>query len=337
MSSKKPVFSPVIEEISSVPCETDPGILVVKSKAQERKEQLLSLSCESVNLCLQEQRKTADQEPRIRKFRQLNPHTQREYMEEKPARLFYYLERAFSLPEDYYELSEKTSRNTEKELLESLVLHPEFFTDDFLVRLGVSDKHDLHRRSLHKKLEQRIEAIPRIKEAFAHTEHLPFGERGRTARIVSFNQPEQPWHGKYVLFQERTGMIEVDGVKRRMVKVIPHVFHDIFSLARSQEKAIDAISNRSEKVEFLKERIDELLLKWYDLADEERRNEIIKLREELQGKQTFHEISALRWRIEKIDFTNTHISTGRLIGAWNDLMRSQSEKMGKSGTLFEQV
>lgn len=258
-------------------------------------------------------------------------------MEEKPARLFYYLERAFSLPEDYLEFSEKTSRNTEKELLESIILHPETFTDDFLLRLGICGKYDLSRKSIHKKLEQRVEAIPRIKEAFAHAEHLPFGARGKTARIMSFNQLGEPWHGKYILFQERTGLMEVDGVKRKIAKVIPHIFDNIFSLARSQEKAIDAMTGRSEKIESLKEKIDSLLLRWYDLADEERRNKIIKLQEDLHGKQTFHEISALRWRIEKIDFSNSQISTGRLIGAWNDLMRAYSENMGKSGTLFEQV
>lgn len=98
-------------------------------------------------------------------------------MEEKPARLFYYLERAFSLPEDYREFTEKTSRARERELLPSIVLHPELFTDDFLINLGVCDRYNLHRRRISKKLEQKIEAIPRIKEAFTHTEHLPFGER----------------------------------------------------------------------------------------------------------------------------------------------------------------
>ena len=240
--------------------------MLIRSKTRERNEQLLSTARESVNQCLQEQRELANQEPRIQKFRQLNPHTRYEHMEEKPARLFYYLERAFSLPEDYLEFSEKTSRNTEKELLESIVFHPEFFTDDFLVRLGICEKY---------------EAICRIKEAFAHTEHLPFGERGKTARIISFHQPGKPWHGKYILFQERTGLMEADGVKRKVIKVIPHIFDNIFSLARSQEKAIDAMAGRSEKIESLKEKIDSLLLRWYDLADEERRNEIIKLREEL--------------------------------------------------------
>lgn len=315
----------------------DAGTVLIRSKTRERNEQLLSTARESVNQCLQEQREFANQETRIQKFRQLNPHTRYEHMEEKPARLFYYLERAFSLPEDYLEFSEKTSRNTEKELLESIILHPESFTNDFLVRLGVCEKYDLSRKSIYKKLEQRVEAIPRIKEAFAHAEHLPFGARGKTARIMSFNQLGEPWHGKYILFQERTGLMEVDGVKRKIAKVIPHIFDNIFSLARSQEKAIDAMTGRSEKIESLKEKIDSLLLRWYDLADEERRNKIIKLQEELHGKQTFHEISALRWRIEKIDFSNSQISTGRLIGAWNDLMRAYSENMGKSGTLFEQV
>jgi len=262
MSSKN-LHSPIVEEASSNPGEMDPSVLMVQSKAQERKERLLSLSRETVDECLQTQREVADREPRIQKFRQLTKHTSYEHMEEKPARLFYYLERAFSLPEDYRELSEKTSRNTEKELLEGVVLHPESFTDDFLIRLGVCERYDLHRKGIHKKLEQRINAIPRIKEAFAHTEHLPFGARAKTARIMSFHQPSELWHGKYCLFQERTGLVEVDGVKRKITKVFPLVFDNIFSLARSQEKAIDAMMGRSEKIASLKKDIDSLLLRWH--------------------------------------------------------------------------
>lgn len=76
--------------------------------------------------------------------------------------------------------------------------------------------------------------------------------------------------------------------------MVPHIFDDIFSVARSQEKATDSILHRSNKVELLKQKIDSLLLRWYDLVDTERIGEIQELREELQSKKTFLEISALK-------------------------------------------
>lgn len=181
---------------------------VILSETQVRQEEVLSLVRTSVNQCLTEQREIANREPGIKKFRQLNPHMQRAYMENMPARLFYYLERAFSLPEDYREFTEKTSRNEEKKLISSLVFHPEFFTDDFLISLGACKKEDLYRRRIATKLEQRIIAIPSIKEVFAHTEQLPFRERGNTARIVRLHAPMKPWDGKYVVFQERSDFHE---------------------------------------------------------------------------------------------------------------------------------
>lgn len=58
---------------------------------------------------------------------------------------------------------------------------------------------------------------------------------------------------------------------------------------------------------------------------------------ELGKKQTFHELHALKGRLEKIDFSHTQIDTARIIGAWNDLERSWQEKSGKKGSIGEQV
>lgn len=333
MSPKKPLSSPG-EELPQTP---DSGTTQVRSKIRERNEEALAMAHQSVEQCLISQREVADLNPKIQRFRQLNPHTQREHMEEKPVRLFYYLERAFSLPEDYREFIGKTSRIEEKEHIESLVLHPEFFTDDFLIRLGVCDRYNLYRRRISEKLEQRVEVIPQIKEAFIHSEQLPFGERKKTARIVSFNQPGKPWHGKYILSQEQTGLTEIDGVKRKITKIVPHIFNDIFSLARSQEKAIKTISNRSEQVDDLKQRLDTLLLSWHSLLDDERRKKIQELRSELEKKKTFHELHALKSRLEKIDFSHTQTDTARIIGAWNDIEKSWQEKSGKKGSISEQT
>lgn len=67
MSPKK-IISSVPENATPSADTPESGVAEVRSKTQERKEQILSLSREAVERCLHVQRETADREPGIKRF-----------------------------------------------------------------------------------------------------------------------------------------------------------------------------------------------------------------------------------------------------------------------------
>ena len=121
-----------------------------------------------------------------------------------------------------------------------------------------------------------------------------------------FDAPGEPYHRKYVLFREKEGLevIPETDRRRRTLRVVPHVFSEVFSLVRSQEKAMEEMAIKNQGISKLKLRIRSLISEWSGVAENDKKAELRAIALELSSKETFYSISALEGRLEKIDFSH---------------------------------
>lgn len=193
-----------------------------------------------------------------------------------------------------------------------------------------------------EKIEKKMKLIPILKVLLMDLVPLDLQEGKTTGRISHVRNPENPNFGKYVVFQEVTD-IEVDPNRRRrrkILRVIPKVYDDTYSLMRSQHHALESLEKKKEFLSELKdEAIPEMLLRWQRIgySDEEKTSDIATLVILLEKSLSYNERRALEDRIQRINLDHPERDRMKLIGACNDLMREMESKIEKHAEIWRQL
>lgn len=291
---------------------------------------------------LASQRATRDDIDLTMDIRPIDPIRRADHISGLRHSIVNFAQRAFSLPTDYrITNAEWESRRGDPGIIESIVIQPEYLSDDFMIGLGYMTEED-RRISLGEKVTKKIQAIPHIKNLLRDLRPLSLQPRMTTGRISLVENPENPNFGKYVVFQETTD-IEDDNTRKRRRKIrniIPRVYDDIYSLMRGQRHALDSLEKKIEFLSVIKDSdIPELSLKWKneDYTDDQKRTDIAILVEKLKKKISYSEKRALEDRIREITFDHAERDCLRLIGACNDLIRETQEKIEKNAEISRQL
>jgi hypothetical protein len=215
-------------------------------------------SIESLLEALDRQRVARDDLDLTMDIRQIDPVNRTEHMSSLHHSIVNFAQRAFSLPIDYrITNAEWESRGDDPGIVESIVIQPEYISDDFMIGLGFMTESE-RRLPFSEKIEKKIQAIPHIKTLLRDLTPLTTRTSRSTGRISTVTNPWNPNFGKYIVFQEITNVEEEDSRKRRRMtrKIIPHVYDDTYSMLRWQQHALDSLKR---KIEFLSEIRDDLI------------------------------------------------------------------------------
>lgn len=299
-------------------------------------------SIESLLEALDRQRVARDDLDLTMDIRQIDPVNRTEHMSSLHHSIVNFAQRAFSLPIDYrITNAEWESRGDDPGIVESIVIQPEYISDDFMIGLGFMTESE-RRLPFSEKIEKKIQAIPHIKTLLRDLTPLTTRTSRSTGRISTVTNPWNPNFGKYIVFQEITNVEEEDSRKRRRMtrKIIPHVYDDTYSMLRWQQHALDSLKR---KIEFLSEIRDDLIpaliirwqRPWY--TEDEKKNDLAILEELLQKKLSYNERRALEDRIRKIQLDHPERDRLRLVGACNDLIKETQKKIEKNAEISRQL
>ncbi len=111
------------------------------------------------------------------------------------------------------------------------------------------------------------------------------------------------------------------------------MYDDIFSLIRGQGHAIENLEDGAVALSHMKSELERLFSQWKTLENEERKERVALLSDELSHWQTYEEILALEDRIEKIGFSHPERDANRVLGAFKGIVRAFESKIAKAGVL----
>lgn len=285
---------------------------------------------EDIIIMLETQREDRDALGGMENLRQYDPIHRHNYLATKmPHSIENFIQLAFSDPVDYRINKKNTGSNA---VLAWLVIDPERISDDFMDWLWLMNDEE-KRLPYQEKIQKKISAIPKIKAFLSELIPVSLWPRRHTGRISMVLNRESPYFWKYLVFQEITDIDNSSETKRpkESRKVIPHVYHDHYSLLRSQKYALKHLEDKKEFLEHIRDNIaPEILLVFASQSEQEKKQAIAGLIEKLSRKLSYNEQRALKYRIEKIAFTNIEQDRQRLIGACNDIIKEIDIKLQKN-------
>ncbi len=249
------------------------------------------------------------------------------------------MQRAFSLPEDYFIEGKNATPQEHGHMVQDVVIHPEKITWELLEWLGLLFSDQWKSLSEEAKLDMQIASIPYIKEVFQSFISLPLASWRWTARVLRVCQPGKNTDGRYIVFRETSSMNHSPSSsahKTRKNTTAVSVYYDMFSFVRSQEYAIRWLKKHSEFLSELLSDIQKLRIQWYTLPENEQKSSIDSIHEKLMNKYSFYEEHALKERLEKITLEHLWRDSMRLLGLYNDLIQSEKEKAWKIAHIWSQ-
>jgi hypothetical protein len=203
---------------------------------RNRKNALLELTSEQAKIeeCLTIQRSERMKQIGVIPLKQMGEDTRLSYFEKKSARPFYYLQKAFSRTEDFFECSEED----EARLLPYIVVDPEKIPE----RLNAKFRLDATRDS--DFIPDTAFVISKLKSLFPKVRPIQIKGHKQSCRIAWIDEVESSNHGTLLSFQNLTERkeLELTGKSCPLRKVSIHWHSHIFSLARSQEHATNTLS-----------------------------------------------------------------------------------------------
>ncbi len=124
--------------------------------------------------------------------------------------------------------------------MQELLIQPEYITESIveLLEADMPKKTDLSDLSpAQSLLIRQIAVIPALKNLLSLAVPLIHSSGRITGRILELRGNSHR-NGKFIIFQERTSIEENSEHQnknpRKNIQIIPHVYNDIFSAARSQ-------------------------------------------------------------------------------------------------------
>lgn len=299
---------------------------------------------EDIIVSIDKQRVRRDELDLMRDMRPVSDHVRRETLSRIPATPARNIQLAYSLPVDYRVQKWDIPDTSETDIIESVVIQPEYISDDFMVSLGYMTEGEKRTLSYEEKIHGKIEKIAEIKSIYKTAHSIQLGKWRESGRILRIDMPGKKYHGQYIVFQETTDIEMVAAgtrwKKRMERKVIPRVYGSVFSLIRSQEYALSGMSDRLSTLRDIRDSdIPRLSMKWKDdtYDDAARQTDLTSLKSKLIGKSTYHERMALEERIGKIALRHPEQDFQRLRGACNDIIQAIESKIGKKSELRKQL
>lgn len=282
-------------------------------------------------LCLKKQREQNTPDT-VTKFPHISDHKRQHAMQLQPPSLLMMMQRAFSLPEDYFIEKKNPTYNDRTSIIDHVVVHPEMISWELLDGLGYLPFDIWEKLTDEEKLEKQITSIPFIKRDFKHFITLPIGTGRYTSRVIRVCNTNNPIDGRYIVFRENSSMYDdrnhtSHGKRKNSTSV--SVYYDMYSFIRGQEHATKNLESRAKELGEALEKIQELRIQWNTLPESTQREKIQELREILSKRLSYHAKYGLKTRLEKIEFKNKSHDSMRLLWLYNDLIKWEKEKIGK--------
>jgi hypothetical protein len=292
----------------------------------------------SVRLALWEQRKKHT--PLLQKSTSCTPHILEEQKGKEGSQLRVYLERAFSNPADYRFPPNPLSRAEKQEVLQYLVLDPSRIPDGLFLDLSGIAESDWTEKSVTEQLETKRSYIPSLKELFSESHQLMTHFHSGTGRIVRL-----PYHslmphvaGAYLVFQELQTLdpSRIQSRESRKNTVSVKMLPDIWSLARSQEYAAEALTQKIAVIRDCQESLMRIRVKYPDASESERRELIAEFTAKFNGKQAYAFKKIISVRKPRLRYTNSGTDGAVLMGMSNDLEKYHLETVSKGAQIRRQ-
>ncbi len=282
-------------------------------------------------LCLKKQREQNTPDTVV-PFPHISDHKRQHAMQLQPPTLLMMMQRAFSLPEDYFTEKKNPTYNDRTSIIDHVVIHPEMISWELLDGLGYFSLDTWEHATEEQRLEMQILSIPHIKRDFKHFITLPIGTGRHTSRVIRVCHINNPTDGRYIVFRENSSMYDdknhtSHGKRKNTTNV--SVYYDMYSFIRGQEHATRHLESRAKELGEALEKIQELRIEWNTLPESTQREKIQELREILSKRLSYHEKHGLKTRLEKIAFKNSSEDSMRLLWLYNDLIKWEKEKIGK--------
>jgi hypothetical protein len=273
-----------------------------------------------VRLAIESQRKEQSM-AWLSRFKHDTDHKRRETMEKQWPSIFYYVQRAFSLPYDYALRNEDFNKNKEK-YIKGIVINPEMISDNFLIELGLLDEVDripsLSGKTLIEKsrlqevsMEKKVHCIDELKNILAHSRSIQTGIWNRTSwRILAVPS------GQYIVFQEqKTSWVEKN---KPNIQYIPKVYNDLYSLVRSMQYGSRWLSKRLWNIPTIKAELDGLYANWGVLAEDSKKAQVDDTLSKLASFKSTNIVNACN-RLKEITYTHSSQDSWRILWAANDI------------------
>jgi len=252
-----------------------------------------------------------------------------------------YLERAFSEPQDYQFPKQPLSMEQRREALKYTVINPSRIPDSLFLEISGIDKFDWVALSSTEQMEKKRAYIPLLKELFFESFPLMTRHQGSTGRVVRlpFHKQLPNVAGSYLIFQELS-YLDAERISRReprnnvvSTKIIP----DIWSLARSQEHAIQSLDEKIAMIQTCQLELVGLRVDYPDLTEAERRTQVLSFLSKFDRKQGFAFKKILNVRKPKLKYSNAGIDESIFHGMYNDLEKYMLELVSKRSQFHRQV
>ncbi len=306
----------------------------VESLIKEIEE--VKLWIELIDQCLEEQRGNlrsfleTDKGKTLNRQKHFEDHTRKRSLRKKPSKKIYYIQEMFSLPSDYFELEdEDINPSKENKLLNYLIINPAFIKDEFLISIWVVIEKDFTKLNEIEKLKFKIGFIPKLKELFKDSISLKTSWDKKTSRILSVEN----W--KILLFQTihtRNGK-NIGWYEKKI-----QVFHDIYSLFRSQIYTSRILKERQESIRMIWIKFMQLINSWLEKFKDqtEMKNELNSIRRKLWNSRSFYEQKIIKDRLEKINFDHKLNNKKSLEWAFNDTQNAFLTRLSQISNIEHQ-
>lgn len=292
----------------------------------------------SVRLALWEQRQK--KHPLFQKSNSYTSHILEEKKSKEGSGLRVYLERAFSEPEDYQFPIQPLNQEQRREALKYIIINPSRIPDGIFLEMSGMEIIDWMSMSSTERMEKKRAYIPLLKELFFESHPLMTRHNGVTGRVVRlpFHQEMPKVAGSYLVFQE-TSYLDTQRITRReprlnaiTTKIVP----DIWSLARSQKHATEALTKKIEHINFCMAELVALRVDYPGYQESDRRAMVSRFMSHFDRKQGFAFRKILNIRKPKIKYSNAGIDDSIFHGMYNDLEKYLLELVSKRSQIQRQ-
>ncbi len=225
------------------------------------------------------------------------------------------------------------SLGEKQEVLRYLVLDPSRISDSLFLDLTGISESDWTIKTQAEQMEMKRSYIPYFKQLFTDSFQLLTHVGAGTGRIARL-----PFHplmphiaGQYLVFQELQSLDirRIHARESRKNNISVKLLPDIWSLARSQEYAGEAMSRKISLIQDCKSELMGIRVRYPDANEIERRETIAEFIKKFSQKQAYAFKKIITVRKPKLRYTNVGIDSAVLMGMSNDLDRYYYEIVSK--------